>query len=125
MILPPSETCPSSLMSNRTRQLFSEAQKLAMSESRRTGRRITVMDVILESKRPVAAVEPYRCAPKSRLPCAQKTYTSKAHLDKVELYQLEQAAITVLAAAYGQRVSAERSTSLWPPNLDDEGPLYS
>ncbi|KAG1755446.1 hypothetical protein EDB19DRAFT_406800 [Suillus lakei] len=119
MILPPSDTHSLSPMSNRTRQLLSEAQKLAMYESRRTGRRVTIMDVILESERPVAAAQPYRCAAKTRFPRVQKTYASKAHLGNMELYRLEQAAITVLTAAYGRRTSAERSTSLWPPNLDD------
>ncbi|KAG2349151.1 hypothetical protein BDR05DRAFT_956533 [Suillus weaverae] len=119
MILPPSDTQSLSSMSNRTRKLLSEAQKLATYESRRTGRGVTVMDIILGSTRPVAHAQPYRCAAKTRFPPshAQKTYASKSHLGKMELYRLEQNAITVLTAAYGRRKPAEGSTSPWPPNL--------
>lgn len=120
-ILPSSDTRPSPPMSNRTRQLLSEAQRLAQHESQRTGRRVTAMDVILESTRLVAPAQPYRCAAKTRVPHAQKrqSYASESCLGEMELYQLEQVAIAVLTTAYGRKVSAERSTSQWPPNLDD------
>ncbi|KAG2369702.1 hypothetical protein BDR07DRAFT_1388152 [Suillus spraguei] len=107
MILPPSDTRSSSPMSNYTRQLLSEARKLAVYESRRTGRRITAMDVILDPMRSVATTQPYRCAAKTYFPQAREHDTSKAHLGKVELYELEEAAITILAAAYSQKMSAE------------------
>lgn len=111
MILPSSYTRSLSLMSNHTRQLLWEAQKLAKYESRRTGRTVTAMDIILGSTRPVTTTQPYRCAAKTRFPHAQKTYPSKTYLGRMELYQLERAAITVLAAAYSRKISGERSAS--------------
>jgi hypothetical protein len=95
-------------MSNRTRRLLSEAQKLAKHESERTGRSVTAMDVILESTRLVAPTQPYRCAAKTRGLQTQNR-NSRASLGEMELYKLEQVAIAVLTAAYGRKVSAERS----------------
>ncbi|KAG0709882.1 hypothetical protein DFH29DRAFT_886248 [Suillus ampliporus] len=122
MIPPPSDIRPSSPMSNRTRQRLMEARNHATYESLRTGRRVTIMDIILDSVPPAATVQPYRCAAKSYLPRVQKTYASKPTLGTVELYKLTQVAITLLVRreAYGRtapNVSAERSTSRWPPNF--------
>lgn len=110
-IPPPLDTRPSPPMSNRTRRLLSEAQKLAKHESERTGRSVTAMDVILESTRLVAPTQPYRCAAKTRVPRMQnrKSCASESSLGEMELVKLEQVAIAVLTAAYGRKVSAERS----------------
>lgn len=99
-------------MSNRTRRLLSEAQKLAKHESERTGRNVTAMDVILESTRLVAPAQPYRCAAKTRVPRLQNRKSccaSESCLGEMELVKLEQVAIAVLTAAYSRKVSAERS----------------
>jgi hypothetical protein len=98
-------------MSNRTRRLLSEAQNLAKHESERTGRSVTAMDVILESTRLVAPSQPYRCAAKTRVRQTQnrKSCASESCLGEMELVKLEQVAIAVLTAAYGRKVSAERS----------------
>jgi hypothetical protein len=77
------------------------------------------MDIILGSTRLVATAQPYRCAAKTRFSHTQKAFASKTCLGEMELCQLEQVAIAALATAYGRKISAERSTSQWPPNLDD------
>ncbi|KAG1752539.1 uncharacterized protein EDB91DRAFT_523368 [Suillus paluster] len=122
-VIPPLVDRSSSPMSNRTRQRLLEARKRAMSESVRTGRRVTIMDVILDSAPPLTTVQPYCCAAKSSYrPRMQKTYAPKAPLGKMELYRFKQNHITTLAmqkarGRTGPNVSAERSTSLWPPNI--------
>jgi len=120
----PSDTFSSSPISTQTQQLLLKARQLATTESQRTGRRVAMMDVILESTLPKATVQPYRCAPsRTQLHPVRKIYASK-DLGKMELYWDKRATIVKLCtAAYSvtkHKISAERSTIPWPPNLDDK-----
>lgn len=81
------------------------------------------MDIILGSMPPIATAQPYRCAADgTQLRPVQKIRAFK-DLGKMKLYWAKRVKLSMGVAYYSvtkSRISAERSTIPWPPNLDDK-----